>query len=107
MAPLGRRLPMNFVDAVPADVLAQLLKIASLAHLPLRVNAETAAMQKHRRQLAPFGQQIRIYPQLGLYRHASTHSPKATPGSPFEISPVDDILPALSRPTGPSQRTPF
>ena len=50
------RFPMDLVEAVARDVVAQLLELTAFADLPLRVEAERAAMEKQRRQVPPLGE---------------------------------------------------
>jgi len=47
---------VDFVQRVAVDVIAQLFKLAPLPHLPLRVNAERAAIQKERGDTLAFRQ---------------------------------------------------
>ena len=46
---------MDLVEAVAGDVIAELLELAALADLALGVEAERAAVQKQRREIASFG----------------------------------------------------
>src|ERR1051325_2897122 len=56
MSALGSGLPMHVLEAVARNVFPQFLKLASASDLPLRVNAEGAAIQEERGKTIPLAE---------------------------------------------------
>jgi hypothetical protein len=94
--PPRRGLPVDLVEAVARRVLAQLLKLPSLAHLPAHARPRRIAPEQHQAGRTVF--QIRIHPHLARHRLLVPHAPQPPRRAALQECPPNPVLPAPRRP---------
>ena len=102
-ASLGRGFPMDLVIAVAMNVVAQLLEIAALADLALRVCAEAAAIEKQSGNALPFGKQVRINAKLRIRRKPGAHRPEPPRRRGLDMETFQRIISAFQRGARPGE----
>jgi len=90
-----RCFPVNFIVAVAGHILAQFFELASFAQLPLRMDAERAAIQKQRRHIFSFGQQIWIDANFRLHGNGFARRPKSERRRCLDKRGIERITAAL------------
>ena len=102
-AALGRRFPMHVVHAVAGDVIAELLEVSPLPHLPDRPRAGVAAMKENGGEILPLGKKIGISAKLGADAQCFPDVPEAKDGRRFQGHALDGETAALRRRDGHCQ----
>ncbi len=95
-----RSLPVNLVESIARQILAQLLELPPAPDLPHRVHPANPHPQRLQVLRAP---QIRISTNLHRHRFLAPHLPHPPRRKPFQINRVDTIQPPPMRRPSPNK----